>query len=112
MKQKLKVYYDHLEWSGTIYNDQLDGCSVATYKDIIQHIVDNRTYEYFDDLKEEVRDSYSWIYYPSEFGSWDKKLQRMTVDEFNKLLINSIDTITLDEIKAIGFDLIYLLYNY
>ena len=112
MKQKLKVYYDHLEWSGTIYNDQLDDCSVTTYKDIIQHIIDNRTYECFEDLKEEVRDSYSWIYYPSEFRSRDKKLQRMTVDEFNKLLINSIDTITIDEIKAIGFDLIYLLYTY
>lgn len=112
MKQKLKVYPDHLEWSGTIYNDQLDGCSVVTYKDIIQHIIDNRTYEYFDDLKEEVRDDYSWIYYPSNFSIHDKRLQRMTVDEFNELLINSIDTMTLDEIKGIGFDLIYLLYTY
>ena len=110
MKRKLEVDIDHIVWLGVRYNDQLDGCNINTFKDIINHIIDNGNYDYFEDIKEEIRDSYSWLYYPYNFTKNDKQLSRMTTDEFNKLIISNIETVKQEAIENIGIELIQLLY--
>ena len=110
MKQKLHIYFDHIDWLGNTYNRELEGMDSKTYKSIIEYLIDNYDYESFDEIKEGIRDDYSWIYYPDVYNANDKALKRMTVPEFNEYLMDAMDRITEENIRTIGLDLIKLLF--